>query len=475
MKFYRNCPIFRGKCRAQKSIKVRGDDEGGHLWKLWASERHVETELMDQVQDTTRCTLATSRDVQASLEALSLSDVDVAEFHTFEQSSVENSERSYYSINNENKGTSYSAASFSGYGDPETDERPPDKQTGMIDASRKQLVHERIPFHSSEARQTEQYKVDTRCTHENSSLIHSQRVIANRRLRSKESPISTGTSFNTNYASRRCESDMPTRSLSAQKVMASEIVAARKKTVHLKPLDVGFADDPRVPTEYDGESLGKQLDGFCTQYPTMALPGHEYSLKVFKYEEEYYSTDSSTLWILQVLERFTGNARITGTLVPRPPHIPINGLYHSFRSTIRLSGGKWKRLSTLNDLSTKRTLGLCLSDIFYTRNAISDTFKGLSIAKRLVEVFTGGTRNHELNVMEFKNQYYTLENRKLWILKHAEKALENFNITGNVKLSMDYLLFDNFTTKNIRNVDINLTHDMHTDEERFILQYILNS
>ncbi|XP_056015979.1 uncharacterized protein LOC130053218 isoform X2 [Ostrea edulis] len=332
------------KCCVQPNIRVRGY-EGGYLWRSWASETHVGTRLMEQMQDTTRCTQTVSREVQASLHSFSLSGIDVPGFQTVAQFSVQNSARSYHSIHNENKSFKYSAATFSKLDDPENDICHQDKQTGTRADSRNDMVYERPAHHTSPRQQARLNDMDTVYTSEMFTLTHPRYTIPDSNHLCKESSITNEALPNTSY------------------------VDDREKIVHLKPLDVGFADDPLL-TPYDGESLGKQLDELCTQYPTMTLPGHEYSLNVFKYQEKYYSTDSSTLWILQVLERFTGNARITGTLVPRPPHVSIsNGLHNSFRSINRINGGKWKSIITLNRLPQKGREIYCFL-IYFTQQRL---------------------------------------------------------------------------------------------------------
>lgn len=125
----------------------------------------------------------------------------------------------------------------------------------------------------------------------------------------------------------------------------------------------------------------------------------------------------------------------------------------------------------LHGLPTKKRKLLNPADILYSTKTILDTYNGHSIVKELVKVYSSET-SHEISVIEHNCKYYALENQKLWILKNAEVARGPLRVIGNVKISMDYIMFHSFTSDNIRDVDIKMDISRHTTEERFMLEYI---
>jgi hypothetical protein len=307
-----------------------------------------------------------------------------------------------------------------------------------------------------------------------------RRPVLNRNDKSKANSSETGVRPGTNYNSGLCESESPrsARSASAQENLSSHRHLSCKTIVHLKPLDIGFAIKNAEPISFDSEVLeflGEKLDEWCPHFQRISIDGFKYSLNIFKFEGRYYSEEILKLWQLQAMERFTNNTRISGSVMETPANMSLYRLGFSLTwlgTARKLNGEIWRSLEILKNLPTKRKRTLSLCDICYTAKRIEDTLNGKSIIKTLVEVFTDEIRDHELCVMEFENKYYTLENKKLWVLRHAEKVLGKLNIIGNVKISMDHLLFYSFTAKDITNVDMNLTRDIHTNEERFMLQYI---
>lgn len=325
-------------------------------------------------------------------------------------------------------------------------------------------------------RKVNREEMDDSYTSENSSMEQTRRTILDRRTRSRVISTGTGAHLGTNYDPRSCESETvrSVRSASTRAKQSSESFASCKTIVHLKPLGIGFAIENTGHITLDGETLGKTLDEWCPHFERLSIDGFEYSLNVFKFQERYYSEEISKLWQLQTLERYINNVKISGSVIQIPTNIFLDQLVDSLKPAGILSGERWRSLDTLKMLTTKRKRNLSLSDIYYTTNTIQDTLNGRSIIKTLVEIFSGGIRDHELSVMEFENKYYTLENEKLWVLKHAEKVLGKLSVTGNVKISMDYIMFHSFTTKGVENVKINWSIDVHvhTDKERFMLAYI---
>jgi hypothetical protein len=301
-----------------------------------------------------------------------------------------------------------------------------------------------------------------------------RRTVLDRSIKSKVNTPATGVPLGTNYNPRICGTGGPRSAPSetAQEKLPSYSLASSKTIVRLKPLNIGFAKKNSEFISLDKGVLGRQLDKWCPHFERLSIDGFEDSLNIFKFEGLYYSEEIMKLWQLQTIERYTNNVWISGSVIQTPADMSLYRVGVSLRIAGKLSGEIWKSLNILENLPTKRKRSFSLCDLYYTTKTIQDILNGKSVIKTLVEVFKVGIRDHELCVMEFENKYYTLENERLWILKHAEKVLGKLNIIGNIKISMDHLLFHSFTAKDITNVDINLTHDIHTDEEKFMLEYI---
>lgn len=242
------------------------------------------------------------------------------------------------------------------------------------------------------------------------------------------------------------------------------------KTVCLNPFDVGFAGGlGDFISLVDGNIFGELMDECIQNIPQSMI---SFPLKVFRYQGKYFSEELLALWIIQSLNRLCNKFTIAGNVIPTPANIAAKKLRDSLKSVDRLGGIKWKNITTLNSLPTMKRKRLNLADIMYSTKTILDTYKGRSIVKELIEKYSSKTTIQELNVIEYNCKYYALENQKLWILKNAEVARGPLTVTGNVKISMDYIMFHSFTSDNIREVDIKMERAMHTVEERFMLEYI---
>ena len=236
--------------------------------------------------------------------------------------------------------------------------------------------------------------------------------------------------------------------------------------VNLNPLDVGFAGLLGSST-FDGEQIGECLD----RYLSMALDRSiTFRLKVFYCDGKYYSEKRRNLWIIQSLQRLSGNIKISGRIVPRPAM--CWRLCDTLLSFSKVKGKHWKNKRMLNNLPTKKVKPLTLTEILYSSESISDAFKGRSIIREVMQVYSSGRRNHELNVVEYNSKFYALQNEKLWVLKQVEVVLGPLKINGNVKVCMDDIMFHSFASDNIRSVDIIMTGIEHTEEEKFMLEYI---
>ncbi|XP_078333268.1 uncharacterized protein LOC144625593 [Crassostrea virginica] len=242
----------------------------------------------------------------------------------------------------------------------------------------------------------------------------------------------------------------------------------QNENVNLNPLDVGFAGLLR-PDAFDGEQIGEYLDKFLLVALDISIT---FPLKVFQYKGKYYSEKSKYLWIIQSLQRISGNIKISGQVVPSPTGywIPRDTLL--LQSFSKVKGEHWKNKQMLDNLPTKKGKPLTLTDILYSTAYISDAFKGRSIIREAMQVYSSGRHNHELNVVEYNGKFYALQNEKLWVLKQVEVVLGPLKVTGNVKVCMDDIMFHSFASDNIRSVDIIMTGIEHTEEEKFMLEYI---
>lgn len=254
-----------------------------------------------------------------------------------------------------------------------------------------------------------------------------------------------------------------------EKVVRQPYTQELVKTVNLNPLDVGFAGGSGYFGSFDGNVMGEFLDTNLQMFPQKM---NTVKVKVFKYQGKYHSEERMKLWMMQSLNRFSDKFAIAGDVVPTPANILTMKLRNSVISVVRVGGEKWKHFTTLNSLPTKKRKLMNPADILYSTKTILDTYKGHSIMKELIKVYSSETTSHEISVIEHNCKYYALENKKLWILKNAKVARRPLTVTGNVKISMDYIMFHSFTSDNIRDVDIKMDITTHTTEERFMLEYI---
>ncbi|XP_048766617.2 uncharacterized protein LOC125673824 [Ostrea edulis] len=479
------------KCCVQPNIRVRGH-EGGHLWRSWPFGGSTEAKTNDQNKDTSRCIRTIQREV------LSYGDHDVPEVQTSATTSVESNYRGYSA----SKGTTgfKNAKSFQDW-EQATESRHRDISSGgyrsrnercATSISSKNLHPETEPHYAGKSsiasnasvsacsrrtkgdlftRTLNNTEMNISSASRNPAIGPTRPTYLDRSIQSKITSTVSRTRLRTNDDSKLRESETArsTQSASARTTLPGQSLASYKTSIHLTPLDVSFVTKSTVHPSFDGELLGKLLDEYCEHFGKISINGFKCSLNVFKYQGRYCSEEISILWLLQTIERYTNNVIISGSVISIPVTMPLYRQHDSLRSVVRmplyrqhdslrsvvkLSGEKWRSLDFLKNLPTKGKQNLSLSDIFYTTNAIKATLNGRSNIKALVEICTGGIRDHELSVMEFENKYYSLENEKLWILKRAQTVLGNLNITGNLKISMDFILFHSFTRKDIRIVDI---------------------
>lgn len=108
------------------------------------------------------------------------------------------------------------------------------------------------------------------------------------------------------------------------------------------------------------------------------------------------------------------------------------------------------------------------------RHSILGTNNGQSIIKKISDVYSSRTCIHELNVMEYVCEYYTLEKEKLWILKNAGVARGLLTVTGKIEICMNYIMCHSFTYDNIREVDIKMEKITYSRRKVYAGLYLTN-
>ena len=77
-----------------------------------------------------------------------------------------------------------------------------------------------------------------------------------------------------------------------------------------------------------------------------------------------------------------------------------------------------------------------------------------------------------IRVGKFKDSYYALDNELLWLSKKVQKLQGPLSLNVKVKIEMDDILFNSFTSDNLNEVKIKPSGFKHTTREASILQYI---
>lgn len=113
-----------------------------------------------------------------------------------------------------------------------------------------------------------------------------------------------------------------------------------------------------------------------------------------------------------------------------------------------------------------------VKNIMYLMNFIQDVYNGQLIIKKIIDVYFFKCCIYEFNVVEYDCKFYVLENKKFWVLKNVDVVMGLLIVIGNVKISMDYIMFYSFIFDNIRDVDIKMDLIRYIMEERFMLEYI---
>lgn len=219
----------------------------------------------------------------------------------------------------------------------------------------------------------------------------------------------------------------------------------------------------------DGKILGDMLDLWLSYDGTRPC-----ELKVFEIGKRYFTADCTTLWVLKTLEKFGRSPEIRLTVTDSP--IQKNDYFFRqslvFTADLQIGGSAWKDIEFLKNLSTLKSIKTEVDDIYFTRASISDTYENKSIAKVLMECNDTITIPRFPRVVKFKDRYYALDNEILWLSKEVQKLQGPLSLNVKVKIEMDDILFNSFTSDNLNEVKIKPSGFKHTTGEALILQYI---
>lgn len=147
---------------------------------------------------------------------------------------------------------------------------------------------------------------------------------------------------------------------------------------------------------------------------------------------------------------------------------------HSLRDSLKSSpigGSVWKNIDYLKTLTTLEKVKLFVSDIYFTKATISDTYENKSIAKVLADSYAAWKPPRLIRVVKYEGKYYALDNEILWVAKKIQSVVEDsLRVSVEVKIEMDQPLFKGFISENIQEVTIQETNFSHTNEESFIFE-----
>ena len=450
----------------RSSIRVRGQ-EGGTFWKTWGRMKKASIRVSSRENSNLPTTIASyTPNTLQSVDSIPVSNL------TFKQTSKETSLILSSS-------SDFFVERFQDFGNDNNEHRP----KTLTSSSAEHTATDGYRIENSRMRSAREREMPSTQTIRTSYTRQTGSADALRKT-------TVSQTCNREYSSHRTQPSNPeynqpsTREFYSREDDSHSIESAKQSSdikvskinqppsdpkneiINLNPLDVGFAGLLR-PSAFDGEQIGEYLDGYLSKALHKSITFH---LKVFHHKGKYYSEERQKLWKLQSLQRLSGNIKILGQVVPNPDSCAI--LCDTMIFFGKVKGEHWKNKRMLKNLPTKKVKPLTLTEILYSSESISDAFKGRSIIREVMQVYSSGRHNHELNVVEYNSKFYALENRKLWVLKQVEVVLGPLRINGKVKVCMDKIMFRSFASDNIRSVDIVMKGMEHSEEEKFMLEYI---
>lgn len=167
-------------------------------------------------------------------------------------------------------------------------------------------------------------------------------------------------------------------------------------------------------------------------------------MKVYLYGKKYCALDNEMLWKLRVAEKFQkcSEIRIEVVEIPMPRHIYYSGeLYIESKNSFFLA----QFCENIKNLPTLRKERINAFEILPRAPVISDHYHGKSIVMALVES-KKNREEEDLPVVKRGREFFTLDNRKLWIYQKISKIEEQRSeIAVNVKMEMDSNMLRYFT------------------------------
>lgn len=253
------------------------------------------------------------------------------------------------------------------------------------------------------------------------------------------------------------------------------LTSAFKNTIQIDEMEKNFclSDIGYYQTNplSDGEYLGDLLD----KWLQIDISKYLWELQVFKRFGRYYTKQCTKLWVLKNLAKFNKRPEIEFTMTDPPfeemnDSICLHSLSDSLKSSL-IGGSVWKNIDNLKKLTTLETVKSFVSDIYFTKAAISDTYENKSIAKVLADSYAAWKQPGLIRVVKFGGKYYALDNEVLWVVKEIQSVVGGcLRVSVEVKIEMDQPLFQGFISENIQEVTIQETNFSHTSEESFIFE-----
>lgn len=186
--------------------------------------------------------------------------------------------------------------------------------------------------------------------------------------------------------------------------------------------------------------LEQDVKKICTGYFSFT----DVEMKVYQYGNKYCALDNEMLWKLRVAEKFQKCSSVKFYVVVMPSCTS----YPYFSEELHIDSEKsdffYKFRQTILRLPTLETIHVHSSKISYSGPCLPDFYNGKSIIAALVDF----RENPEaLSVVKNSGEYYTLENRKLWIFKQISKIERRPpKITVHIKMEMDSNMLRYFTS-----------------------------
>lgn len=223
-----------------------------------------------------------------------------------------------------------------------------------------------------------------------------------------------------------------------------------KKTTCLPKMDLHLFDDVKslLPSkmsysEREIECRKSELQKDITNICNGQFSFKDIEMKVYRYGKKYCALDNEMLWKLRVAEKFQkcSEIKIKVVGIPTPRHI-----YYS--SEINIDSENCTFLAqfrqNIEKLPILKTEHVNVFKILPTAFRISDQYREQSLVQALVKL---RENPEDLPVMKRGREFFTLDNRKLWIYQKISKIeRQRSEIPVNIKIEMDSNMLRYFTS-----------------------------